>query len=449
MVTAGATRRPVSHRGRATLLILLLILVAGAPSPDNRPSAASDVQQQRPSSTPRQVVTAWFHTNGGKALEAMQLNIRDFEAEQDTYAVEMTLVPEGTYPDRIRVAGKTGDLPCLLFVDGPTVSHFAWLGYLQPLDAFVPQELRDDFLQSVITQGTYRDHLYALAVYDAGLGIFGNRRYLKAAGIRIPTVDHPWSVAEFERDLEKLRGVAGVQHPLDLKINYGRGEFFTFAFSPILQSSGGDLIDRHTYRSAKGVLDGPQSVAAMTRMQSWIKKGWVDPHPPDDNAFISGQAALSWVGHWSYARYADALGDDLVLLPLPDFGRGPKTGAGAWMFSISSSCRNPTGAWALLRYTLRRDKILRWTSMHTGIPARKSTLATSPLFRPGGPLNLYVQQTKRGWAIARPITPAYTAITSAFAEAVDDIIKGADVQHELTKAADRIDQDIRTHGGYQ
>jgi multiple sugar transport system substrate-binding protein len=225
--------------------------------------------------------------------------------------------------------------------------------------------------------------------------------------------------------------------------------FYTFAFSPILQSSGGDLIDRHTYQTAKGVLDGPESVSAMKRMQRWFQKGWADPHPTDDNEFISGKAALSWVGHWSYPRYADALGVDLVLLPMPDFGHGPKTGAGAWMFSISSSCRNPDGAWALLRYSLRRDKILRWTTMHPGVPARKSALAQAPLYQRGGALNLYVQQTQRGWATPRPITPAYTTITLAFAEAVDDIIKGADVQGELTKAAERIDRDIRTHGGYQ
>jgi len=60
-----------------------------------------------------------------------------------------------------------------------------------------------------------------------------------------------------------------------------------------------------------------------------------------------------------------------------------------------------------------------------------------------------VQQAQRGWPVSRPITPAYAAITAAFAEAVDDIIKGANVQQELTKAADKIDQDIRAHLGYR
>jgi multiple sugar transport system substrate-binding protein len=443
----------MNGRRRSFLLVLPLILAADAPLRATLPTPPAPVTTSAPTAgtttTAKQIVTVWFNAGLGRALKAMELNIQDFHAAQQTYAVDLTIVPEGTYADTIRVAGKTGDLPCLLLLDGPMVSHFAWQGYLQPLDRFVSSELRNDLLPSIITQGTYHHHLYALGAYDSGLAIFGNRKYLRAAGVRIPTVERPWSAREFEAALEKLSALPGVSYALDLKINYGRGEFFTFAFSPILQSSGGDLIDRRTYQSAKGVLDGPQSVAAMQRFQSWFQKGWANPHPTNDDEFTSGKAALSWVGHWSYTRYASALGDDLVLLPMPDFGHGPKTGLGAWAFSISNSCRDPAGAWDLLRYTLRRDKILRWTALHTGVPARKSALAESPLHRPGGALNLYVQQAQRGWPVSRPITPAYAAITAAFAEAVDDIIKGANVQQELTKAADKIDQDIRAHLGYR
>jgi multiple sugar transport system substrate-binding protein len=431
--------------GRLLCLLVAFGLVVAAPAPA-RTQASRTASHAR---AEKQVITLWFNAGLGRALKAMELNIRDFQASQSAYTVEMSIVPEGAYADAIRVAGKTGDLPCLLLLDGPLVAHFAWLGYLQPLDRFVSQELRRDLLPSMIAQGTWRDRLYALGAYDSGLAIFGNRRYLRAAGVRLPTVDQPWTLDEFEDALEKLGAVAGVDYPIDMKINYGRGEFFTFAFSPILQSMGGDLIDRRTYAAARGVLDGPRSVAAMTRLQRWFQKGWANARPADDQAFTSRKAALSWVGHWAYTRYAEALGDDLVLLPMPDFGEGPKTGLGAWTFAICNSCRDPEAAWALLRYTLRRDNILRWTSLHAGVPARRSALALAPLYAPGGALHVYVQQAQRGWPVPRPITPAYAVITAAFAEAVDAIIKGANVQRALTKAARRIDEDIRAHGGYR
>ena len=164
-----------------------------------------------------------------------------------------------------------------------------------------------------------------LGIYDSGLAMYGNRSYLEKAGVRIPTVKQPWDLTEFEVALEKLTALPEVDYALDLKINYGRGEFYTFGFSPILQSFGGDLIDRNTYQSARGVLDGPQSVAALQRFQSWFQKGWTNPRPSgDDDFYGSRKAALSWVGHWIYSTHAEALGEDLVLIPMPDFGHGPK-----------------------------------------------------------------------------------------------------------------------------
>jgi multiple sugar transport system substrate-binding protein len=61
---------------------------------------------------------------------------------------------------------------------------------------------------------------------------------------------------------------------------------------------------------------------------------------------------------------------------------------------------------------------------------------------------LLVQQLKSERAIPSPNTPAYTVISKAFAEAVDNIIQGADVTSELTRAALTIDQDINAHNGY-
>jgi len=46
------------------------------------------------------------------------------------------------------------------------------------------------------------------------------------------------------------------------------------------------------------------------------------------------------------------------------------------------------------------------------------------------------------------VTPAYPVITSAYAEAVNNIVAGADVQEELDKAVKKIDQDIEDNQGY-
>jgi multiple sugar transport system substrate-binding protein len=443
--TAGQTgRKPLQKKESSMkttrLFLTLLILATAALMVSGQPADAAATKR---------IFTVWFNAGLGNALKAMELNIEDFHKAQDTYAIEMTLVPEGAYTDRILAAGKTGDLPDLLFFDGPTAAYLAWLGYLQPIDRFVSEALKADLLPSIIAQGTYNDRLYALGIYDSGLAIYANRTYLAKAGVRIPTVAQPWDLTEFEAALGKLTALDAVDYALDMKINYGRGEWFTYGFSPILQSFGGDLIDRKTHRSAKGVLDGPQSVAALERFQSWFQKGWSNPKPAgDDDFYGKRKAALSWVGHWMYSKHTEALGDDLVMIPMPDFGHGPKTGMGSWTWGISSSCRHPEDAWTFLEFILGPDKILRWTTLHPGVPARKSALAQSALYKPHGPLHLYVQQIEAGWAVPRPATPAYAAITGAFAEAIEQIVRGADVQTTLNQAAKAIDQDIEGHQGY-
>lgn len=401
-------------------------------------------------SNSQKVINVWTHdlpeSVEGSALMA---TVRDFEQAQSDYKIELVAMSAESYADRVNDSAQFGSLPCVLEFDGPYLYNFAWPGYLQPIDQFVSTELKADFLPSIIAQGTFNGKLYSLGQFDSGLALYGNRRYLEAAGVRIPTFDQPWDLAEFEDALEKLTALPEVEHALDMKINYGRGEFYTYGFSPILQSFGGDLIDRQTYQQASGVLDGPQSVEAMQHFQSWFQKGWASKSTTaDDEFYISKKAALSWVGHWMYNPYAKSLGQDLILLPMPNFGHGPKTGMGSWSWGITSSCQDPTGAWAFIEYLLSPKEVLRMTDANGAVPARRSVFVQSKLYSETGSLHLFVQQLESDRAVPRPITPAYATISTAFAEAVENIINGADVQTELTRAAEKIDQDIKNHQGY-
>jgi multiple sugar transport system substrate-binding protein len=61
---------------------------------------------------------------------------------------------------------------------------------------------------------------------------------------------------------------------------------------------------------------------------------------------------------------------------------------------------------------------------------------------------VFALQLLRGIAEPRPITPAYPTITSAFSEAVINIVDGFNVKTELDKAVQKIDQDIQDNEGY-
>jgi len=209
------------------------------------------------------------------------------------------------------------------------------------------------------------------------------------------------------------------------------------------------LIDRTDYQSADGVLNGPESVAAMEWFQSLFEDGYANASPAGDDDFYGSKvAALSWVGHWMYGPHTEGLGDDVVLIPMPILGDKAVTGMGSWNWGITSTCENPEAAYAFLSYLTEPDEILHMTNANGAVPARKSAIAKSELYAEGGKLNIFVQQLENGVAVERPTTPAYPVITSSFRTAIWNIIAGADVQTELDKAVVTIDQDIQDNNGY-
>ena len=82
------------------------------------------------------------------------------------------------------------------------------------------------------------------------------------------------------------------------------------------------------------------------------------------------------------------------------------------------------------------------------MPGTRSALIKSANYGEAGPLRLYVQQILGGVAVVRPQTPAYPAITSAFAEAVNNIVGGREVKRELDRAVKKIDETIEDNKGY-
>lgn len=395
------------------------------------------------------VIEVWNHSGKGPEREALDATIQEFNAMQDEIRVELTRLPEGSYNEQVSAAALSGDLPDLLDFDGPFLYNYAWSGHLIPIGEYVPGDMEDDFLPSIIAQGTYDDKLWSLGQFDSGLAIWGNREYLEKAGVRIPqSLDEAWTFEEFNEALEKLQALPEVDHAIDMKMNYGQGEWYTYAFSPILQSFGADLIDRSDYQSADGVLNGPEAVEAMEWFQSLFEEGYADPAPAGDDSFFGAKTtALAYVGHWMKQPHMEGLGDDLVLIPMFEGPEDHVSGMGSWNWGITSNAENPEAVWKFMEFLLSPEEILRMTDGNGAVPARKSALEQREEYQPGGMLYVFREQLNE-IALPRPQTPAYPTITSAFAEAVQNIVNGADVKSELDKAVEAIDQDIEDNQGY-
>lgn len=392
-------------------------------------------------------LTLWYHGAGNDTeREILTQIINDFNASQSEFVVERQDFPQASYNESVVAAALAGNLPDIIDVDGPVMPNWAWSGYMTPLQ--LPEGALDNFLPGTI--GKWNGKVYSVGLWDAAVAIYARRSVLEENKIRIPSLDKPWTKDEFDAALETLQATGKYEYPFDLGMAW-TGEWYPYAFSPFLQSFGGDIVDRSTFLTAEGALNGDKALAFGEWWQSLFTRKLV-PGTSQDSAdaqtgFLNGKYAMQWGGNWAAVPALEAFGDDLLFLPAPDLGHGPKIGAASWQFGISSSSKHQDGANAFIQFAIQ-DKYLAAFSDGIGlIPSTPSAAALTKNYAPGGPLAVFFELSQKQ-ALIRPPTPAYLSAALVFEKALADIANGADVDTSLDAATDEINADIKANNGY-
>ncbi|MCD1635099.1 sugar ABC transporter substrate-binding protein [Martelella mediterranea] len=391
-------------------------------------------------------LTMWYHGAGNETESSILKNIvSDFNESQDDWEVVLESFPENSYNDSVTAAALAGNLPDIIDVDGPIMPNWAWSGYMQPLP--IDKAKLDGFLPGAI--GEWDGQIYSVGLWDAALAMMTRQSYLDKYDIRKPTLEEPWTAEEFDDILVKLKESGDFEYPLNLGMA-DAGEWYTYAFLPFLQSFGGDLIDRSDYQSAEGVLNGEAAIAFGEWWQSLFERG-LAPGPSQDPAdhqsgFINGDYAIDWNGNWTARAKLDAF-DDVVFLPAPDFGEGPKIGAASWQLGISESSEHPEGAAAFIEFAIQDQYLADFSNGIGLVPATQAAADMSDFYKEGAPLAVFYGLSDAQGTL-RPVTPGYVVETSVFQKAIADIANGADVADTLDGAVDEIDTDIDRNQGY-
>jgi multiple sugar transport system substrate-binding protein len=433
----------------AALVMLSMLLTAcggqETEAPTDEPMAEEPVVEE-PMDEPVEL-SLWYHGAGNDEERGVLVQIiDDFNASQSDYVVVMTDFPQDSYNDSIVAAALAGDLPDIIDMDGPNMPNWAWAGYLAPLS--IPDSALSEFLPGAI--GKWDGKLYSVGLWDAACAMFARKSVLEANGIRIPTLDQPWNLEEFDAALETLQATGEYDYALDLGMAW-KDEWYPYAFSPFLQSFGGDIVDRSTYLTAEGALNGPEAIEFGDWWQSLFERG-LAPGTSQDSAdretgFIDGKYALQWNGNWAAPAVLDAFGDDILFLPAPDFGNGPKIGAGSWQFGVSATSEHPEGGNAFIEFAIQDKYLAAFSDVLGLIPSTPGAAAMTEKYSPGGPLEIFYALSSEQ-ALIRPPTPAYLNAALVFRKALSDIADGADVATTLDAAVDEIDADIESNDGY-
>ena len=392
-----------------------------------------------------ETLSMWYH-GAGNEVELKLINevIADFNAAQADWKVELQTFPQAAYNDSVVAGALAGNLPDILDVDGPNMPNWAWAGYMQPLK--IDESKIANFLPG--TKGIWNGQLYSIGLWDAAIALTTRQSTLDELGLRKPTVDAPWTKDEFMAALDAAKASGKYEFALDLGTAW-TGEWYPYAFSPLMQSFGGDIVDRSTYKTAEGALNGEAAQAFGAWWQGLFTGGYAQATQDGadrDSGFASGKYAFSWNGNWA-ALGALSAHPDTVFLPPPDLGNGPKIGAASWQFGVSATSKFPEGAAAFIEFALD-DKYLAAFSNGIGlIPATPTAAEMVDNYKAGGPLADFVTYSSK-FGMVRPVTPGYVVQAKVFEKALADIAQGADVAATLDAAVDEINADIEKNSGY-
>ena len=393
-------------------------------------------------------LSLWYHGAGSANAEEALVNelVAEFNASQSDYVVAIETFPQLAYNDAVGAAALAGTLPDILDVDGPVMPNWAWAGYMQPLG--IDESILEGFLPGPI--GSWNGEIYSVGLWDAAKAMTTRRSTLEKYGIRVPSLDAPWTGDEFNDALAAIQASGDFEYALDLGMAW-TGEWYPYAFSPFLQSFGGDIVDRDTYQTAEGVLNGDEAIAFGEWWQGLFENGLVPGTSQDaaarETGLLEGKYAISWNGNWAAPPVVEAFGDDALFLPAPDFGNGPVIGAASWQFGVSATSENPEGARAFIEFAIK-DRWFSAFSDGTGlIPPTESAAADTKFYAPGAPLEVFYSLSE-GQALVRPVSPGYIVQAKVFEKALSDIANGADVADTLDAAVDAINEDIQANQGY-
>ncbi|KPI07573.1 extracellular solute-binding protein family 1 [Actinobacteria bacterium OK074] len=106
--------------------------------------------------------------------------------------------------DQLLTSFEGGEAPDIIHDDASDLTDFAYGGYLADLTPYLPRTLRDGIPGASWDTTSYDGGVWGVPFLQEPRVLIADTKLLKASGVRIPTVQHPWTWAEFENVSKKL-----------------------------------------------------------------------------------------------------------------------------------------------------------------------------------------------------------------------------------------------------
>lgn len=187
----------------SALVAVLALLLAGCSGGDGRSDGPVTLRFQS---------LAWQE----ESVEVNKELVEEWNATHPDVQVEYVQGSWDSVHDQLLTAFEGGEAPDIIHDASDDLADFAYGGYLADLTDLLPQRLKSDIPQHSWDTATFGGRIHGVPFLQEPRVLIANARWLKEAGVRIPTPERPWSWAEFREITGQLSGDGkyGVAWPL-------------------------------------------------------------------------------------------------------------------------------------------------------------------------------------------------------------------------------------------
>ncbi|MGC9544718.1 ABC transporter substrate-binding protein [Streptomyces sp. UG1] len=359
-------------RSKAVLGLLVLALLLAGCSGDGGDSAGGRI-------TLRFQSLAWQE----ESVEINKELVKEWNATHPDVKVEYVQGSWESVHDQLLTSFEGGDAPDIIHDASDDLADFAYGGYLADLTGLLPERLKSDIPQRSWQTATFGDGIYGVPFLQEPRVIVANAKWLKEAGVRIPTPERPWSWPEFRSITAQLSGDGryGVAWPLKEPVS---------ATLNLSLSSGGQLFHRGAdgkvtirFEAADEVMPrtvhdqvGTDRSASPTTLGS----GGSDTLP----GFFGGRYAMVPLG-FSYRQQIvqqAPKGFDWQVLPAPAGADGLTQGVSPQTLSIAEDSPHKREAAQFIDFLLRPANMVRLALGDWMLPTGTEALKDPALHTP-------------------------------------------------------------------
>ncbi|CAM4091790.1 sugar ABC transporter substrate-binding protein [Paenibacillus alkaliterrae] len=397
-------------------------------------------------------------SSGNAGNEVIELNFwrpQAGEAEDNVYVkrieefnkayegkikMKMEVITRGNsfaYEDKINAAVASNTLPDVIAMDGPNIANYAASDIIIPLDEHFTEEDMNDFVPSIVQQGTFKEKFYAPGLNESSVVLFYNKKIMDQYGITPPDkMEDAWTWEEWY-DVMKTTAKDGV---FGTNMINDKGEWMTYAFEQLWISGGTDLVNDEGTK-ADGFVNSEQGIEAAAFLQKLANEKLfnIDPKPTE---FEEGKAATKLGGPWNIPGFKNYPDLEWGITYFPKKAGGALTApSGSWAVGVSADSEHPKEAAEAVKWLTNKDSSTELAKAISMPASRKSAFESMAEYNEL-PLRIIKEQVTTV-SNARPVTPAYPVLTQKFAEALIDIMVGADVKKSLDNVADIYDEEFK------